>query len=144
LTDARRADSSDIWEIDEDDTILRRVQPIWVVPDPKVAGGKRASAAAFEDDSDGSAMSGYARSIVVELRLHDSDVVNGKGSGWAVATAPVSVLVSEDQTVRHDPVLDTPTPHPCDPAHCLVHGVKKPKGRRDRIALASPLVYTVP
>jgi hypothetical protein len=126
-----------------DDKALRRVRPLHVVRDPKAPGGRRASAAAFEDDSDGSPMSAYLKSIVIELGLTDADVVHGKETGWAVASIPVGVLIDEEQIVEPDPISDPPEPHPCDPAHALVHGVKTPKGRRDRISKASPLVHIV-
>jgi hypothetical protein len=126
------------------DTCLRRVRPIHVVPDPKAPGGLRASAAAFEDDSDGSSMSVCLRSVTVAIGLTDASVVHGKESRWAVAAIPVQILINEEQVVEPNPIVDPPTPHPCDPAHALVHGEKRPKGRRDRISKASPLVHIVP
>ena len=88
-------------------------------------------------------MSVYVRSIVHDIGLTHSDVVSGKGSGWAVAQTSVQVLIGEDQEVQLDPVIKPTIPHPCDPAHAVVIGEKKPKGRRDRIASQSPLVYFV-
>lgn len=89
-------------------------------------------------------MSVYLDSAVQDLHLAVDAVVHGKGSGWAVAAAPVGVLVAEEQRVVRDPVVNPHEPHPCDPAHALVHGQKKPKGRRERIARQSPLAYVVP
>jgi hypothetical protein len=88
-------------------------------------------------------MSVYLRSITVAIGLNDASVVHGKESRWAVAAIPVQILIDEEQAVEPDPVVDAPVPHPCDPAHALVHGEKKPKGRRDRISKASPLVHIV-
>jgi hypothetical protein len=126
-----------------DDRALRRVRPLHVVNDPKAPSGRRASAAAFEDDSDGSPMSAYLKSIVDGLGLTDAHVVHGKAPGWCVASIPVRKLIDEEQVVTPAPIVDPPETHPCDPAHALVHGEKKPKGRRDRIAKASPLVHIV-
>jgi hypothetical protein len=126
-----------------DDRALRRVRPLHVVRDPKAPSGQRASAAAFEDDSDGSPMSAYLKSIVDGLGLTAVDVVHGKEAGWAVASIPVHTLIAEEQVVEPDPIIDATEPHRCDPAHALIHGVKNPKGRRDRISKASPLIYIV-
>lgn len=123
---------------------LRRIRPVHVVHDPKAPDGLRASAAAFEDDRDGSSMSVYLRSIVYELGLTEANVVEGKTTGWAVSAIPVQVLTDEEQVLEPNPIEDTPTPHPCDPAHALVHGDKRSKARRDRIARLSPLVHMVP
>ena len=127
----------------EADEAYRRVPPLLVVADPKADGGRRASSAAFTDDGDGSPMSVYLRSIVEELDLGPADVTDGKPVGWAVAAPPVRVLLTEEQAVEHDPVADGAPPHPCDPAHAVVRGDKKPKSRRERIARASPLVHLV-
>jgi hypothetical protein len=109
-----------------------------------VPTGRRASSAAFADDSDGSSMSVYLFEIVHGLGLKESDAVHGKPSGWAVASIPFKVLDDEEQVVEPDPIVDSPEPHPCDPAHALVHGDKRPKARRERIAKQSPLVHVVP
>lgn len=129
--------------ISPDDRALRRIRPLHIVSDPKAVGGLRASAAAFDDDTDGSPMSAYLQSILEGLDLADANVVQGKASGWAVAAIPVQTLIDEEQAVEHAQVTGTPIPHPCDPAHVSVRGVKKPKSRRDRISKASPLVYFV-
>jgi hypothetical protein len=131
-------------EVSTTDTSLRRVPPVLVVTDPKVPGGRRASSAAFSDDPDGSSMSVYMESIVGRLGLSEIDVVYGKPARWAVAAIPVQKLVQEEQRVEHDPIADSATPHPCDPAHGLVHGDKSQKRRRERIAAASPLIYVAP
>lgn len=131
-------------EVSETDTSFRRVPPVLVVTDPKAPGGRRASSAAFDDDPDGSSMSAYIRSIVDRLGLSEIDVVHGKPARWGVAAIPVAKLINEEQRVEHDPIVDSATPHPCDPAHALVHGDKSQKKRRERIAAASPLVYIVP
>ncbi len=115
-----------------------------VVEDPKAPGGQRASSAAFEDDSDGSSMSVYLKSITVAIGLTDASVVHGKESRWAVAAIPVQTLIDEEQVVEPNPIVEPLLPHPCDPAHALVHGEKNPKGRRERISKASPLVHIVP
>lgn len=115
-----------------------------VVTDPKMPGGRRASSAAFQDDNDGSSMSTYLESVVSHLHIGADSVVYGKPTGWAVASIPVVTLIAENQRVVRDPIVGSPDPHPCDPAHALVHGVKDPKGRRERISRASPLVYVVP
>lgn len=125
------------------DEAYRRVPPVLVVSDPKADGGQRASSAAFTDDADGSPMSVYLRSVVEELGLGAADVTDGKPAGWAVAAAPVRVLLAEEQAVEHDPVTGAALPHPCDPAHAVVRGDKKLKSRRERIARASPLVHLV-
>lgn len=109
-----------------------------------MVGGRRASSSAFTDDPNGSSMSVYLDSVMEDLHLAVDAVVYGKGSGWAVAAVPVGVLIAEEQQVVRDPVLDPLAPHPCDPAHGLVHGQKKPKSRRERIARQSPLVFIVP
>jgi hypothetical protein len=126
------------------DTAFRRIRPVHVVRDPKVPGGRRASAAAFTDDSDGSSMSVYLESIVLDLGLSGVDVVYGKPSSWAVAAIPVQALLDEEQSVVPDPINGAADPHPCDPAHAVVDGDKKEKKRRDRVARAAPLVHIVP
>ncbi len=130
--------------VSSDDQGFRRVRPLHLVKDPKVVGGWRASSAAFEDDSDGASMSVYLRSIVLDIGLTDKDVVAGKETKWAVAAIPIQVLVEEEQVVEPDPIVNALVSHPCDPAHALVNGVKKPKTRRERISKASPLVFIVP
>ncbi len=125
------------------DRALRRVPPLLVVSDPKVPGGRRASAAAFTDDSDGSPMSAYLQSVVDCIGLTKEHVVHEKEPGWAVAAIPVETLMAEEQNIERDPITAPPEPHPCDPAHALVRGNKNPKGRRDRIAQVSPLVHIV-
>lgn len=130
-------------EVSIADTALRRIRPVHVVKDPKAPGGQRASSAAFNDDSDGSSMSVYMQSIVFKEGLTVGDVVYGKPSRWAVAAAPVEKLIDEDQRIELDPIRDSPVPHPCDPAHALVHGDKSEKKRRERIATALPLVHIV-
>lgn len=89
-------------------------------------------------------MSVYLRSAVVALGLTDASVVHDKGSGWAVAAIPVQLLIEERQVIARAPDDEAAVPHPCAPAHALVHGDKKPKKRREHIAAASPLVYVVP
>jgi hypothetical protein len=131
-------------EVSAADVVFRRIRPLHVVKDPKAPGGKRASSAAFEDDSDGSSMSTYIRSIVFNIGLTEIDVVSGKTSGWAVSAVPVQTLLDEDQEVEHKPEVGSLNPHPCDPAHALVHGDKSEKKRRERISRASPLVYIIP
>jgi len=125
------------------DEALRRVPPLRVVFDPKVEGGRRASSAAFDDDADGSPMSVYLRSIVEELGLGPDAVTHGKPAGWAVAAVAVQLLLDEEQVVEHDPITGGASPHPCDPAHAVVWGEKKPKSRRERIARAALLVHLV-
>lgn len=92
-------------------------------------------------------MSVYLGSIMIEHNLDCSDVVWGKGPGWAVAETPTTLYAAEDQVIEPQPVQHPPdpgAPHPCDPAHALVHGDKTAKARRDRLAAASPLVYIHP
>jgi hypothetical protein len=131
-------------EISASDISFRRIPPVLVVRDPKVPGGKRASAAAFADDSDGSSMSVYLNSLVINLGLTEVDVVYGKSSGWAVAAIPNKTLFDEEQVIEHKPEINPLNPHPCDTAHALVHGDKREKARRNRISLASPLVHIIP
>jgi len=88
-------------------------------------------------------MSTYLRSIVDRIGRTEPDVVDGKEAGWAVASIPVETLIVEEQVVEPDPIAGAREPHRCDPAHALVRGSKHPKGRRDRIAKASPLVHIV-
>lgn len=126
------------------DTAFRRIRPVHLVRDPKVPGGSRASAAAFDDDSDGSSMSVYLQSIVLRIGLKEADVVYGKSSNWAVAAIPVQTLLDEEQRVVPDPITGAPQPHPCDPAHAVVDGDKHEKKRRDRISRAAPLIHIVP
>jgi hypothetical protein len=130
-------------DISPADIAFRRVRPVHVVRDPKSPDGHRASAAAFVDDSDGSSMSVYLKSIVFDLGLTEASVVDGKPAGWTVAAVPVQTLTDEQQVVVHEPVVGAAEPHPCDPAHCVVDGDKQPKARRDRIAKLSPLVHVV-
>ena len=124
-----------------EDTAFRRVPPDWVVTDPKAPGGRRASKEAFKDDKNGDPMSAYLKAIMDPLRLRVADVMFGKGQGWAVAAASVSMLMSEDQIVDPSPIVNAEASHPCDPAHASVIGDKKDKGRRERMAAASPIVH---
>ena len=89
-------------------------------------------------------MSVYMRSILHSIDLQDSSVAHAKPSRWGVAAIPPDVLIDEEQTLRPDPVIEPPVPHPCDPAHTLVEGVKRPKPRREPISKASPLVFVAP
>jgi hypothetical protein len=127
-----------------DDTAYRRIPPDWLVVDPKAQGGRRASKEAFRDDKDGDPMSAYLKATVDRLGLRASDVVSGKGPRWAVAAASVAMLMSEDQTVQPLPIVDSPVPHCCDPAHASVVGDKKDKRRRERMAAASTIVHVSP
>jgi len=131
-------------DIAPDDLVFRRIRPQHLVKDPKAPGGIRASAAAFTDETDGSSMSGYLNSLVLDLGRTAQDVVHGKSANWGVAAIPVEALIAEEQVVALDPITNPQVPHPCDLAHVEVHGVKEPKGRRDRISRASPLVYIIP
>jgi len=126
------------------DKTLRRIQPKLVVDDPKAPSGKRASQAAFSDDPDGSSMSVYLKSVVSLMNLVDADVIDGKGSGWAVAATKVEDLRGEEQEVKFDPVENPAVRHICDGAHSLVVGDKSSKARRERIVKASPLVCILP
>jgi len=135
--------NSTVVDISAADISFRRIPPLLVVNDPKVPGGRRASSAAFGDDPDGSSMSVYIRSIVFELGLTEADVIHGKQAGWAVAAIPNQTLIDEEQLIRHKPEVDSLNPHPCDPAHALVHGNKGQKARRDRIARSAPLIHIV-
>lgn len=89
-------------------------------------------------------MSAYLQSAVAVLGLSEVDVVSGKARAWGVAAIPVQLLIDEEQRVVPDPIAGALNPHPCDPAHALVHGDKAAKKRRERISRSSPLVYIVP
>jgi hypothetical protein len=86
-------------------------------------------------------MSVYMQSLVFKHGLTLSDVVYGKPPRWAVAATPAQKLIDEDQRIELNPIDNPPDPHPCDPAHALVHGDKGAKKRRERLAAASPLVH---
>lgn len=107
------------------------------------AWGIRASSAAFEDKEDG--MSVFLHSVMAGQRLSIPwDVIDGKAPGtFVVARLLVGDLRALGCGVTRDPDPPAEPPHPCNPAHALVHLPplgKRPLGRlRSKIAQLAEL-----
>ena len=67
-----------------EDRTLRRIQPLFVVRDPKAPNGIRASSSAFQDDHDGSPLSAYLESVLLEGGLAHADVIGLFASKWGM------------------------------------------------------------
>lgn len=107
-------------DILDDDQMLRRVPPIHFVPNENV-GGVRPSSAAFEDDSDGSPMSMYRRTVIDATGGNVERVMVGH-IGYGLAGLRAGDLRARDQTVHSDPLEG-------EPAHAVVCG-RKTNGNR--------------
>jgi hypothetical protein len=119
------------WEddqtIDDEELLLRRVHPSQIVPDAN-RGGFRPSSAAFDDDDDGHPMSVYLDSVMEQLGLDHSRVLDDHPPTFGVAGIAAGACRDESQVVVRDPEPGEPA-HTCDPAHAVVAG---PKGRKLR------------
>jgi hypothetical protein len=110
---ANYADDSDI----EDDAVLwRRVPPFWVVRDEN-RGEFRPSSAAFQDSSDGSAMSVQIEKIVNSMQRTPADVLTGY-ENHSLCSFVAGLARSLEQRVTGLPKIDD------DPAHGWVAGKK--------------------
>jgi hypothetical protein len=117
---ANVSDSTAVW---------RRVPhwPDWIVFDENL-GRLRPSSLAFDDNSDGSAMSafleGHGNSVEDVLRGHE---------GFALAAVSAGLVRSKGLKIVHDPLEGLP-------AHVEVHG---PKTKSVRSALAKAAMWVV-
>lgn len=121
-----RAEEDDS-SIDDQDYVYRRVarDPV----NTKLEGeGIRASSVAFEDKEDG--MSVFLHSVMATQGLIIPwDVIHGKAPGtFAVARLQVRGLRRLGCGITRDPNPAGEPPHPCNPAHALVH--LPPLGKR--------------
>jgi hypothetical protein len=112
------------------DRIYRRVPPNWIVFDENV-GARRPSTAAFQDSSDGSAMSVHIQTLLAQNNLEPES---------ALAGHPSFGLVSFFAGLARELGFGiAPDPQPNDPAHGLVEG-KKTEGKRKRLRAAAAWV----
>ena len=107
--------------IGDDDVVYRRVarDPAHTKLEPS---GVRATSAAFEDRDDG--MSVFLRSVMIARNLEiPGSVIEGKSAGrFAIAELSVHTLRHElGCGITRDPDPPGEPPHPCNPAHALVH-----------------------
>jgi hypothetical protein len=116
-----------VTHIEESDLVLRRIPGVWVVEEN---GLPRPSGQAFNNDGAGEPMSVYLDSVLREIELSRTDVLDGH-DGFYLAAVVVQVLLDEEQDIQSDPI--TPQIHKCDPAHAIVVG-DKGRHRRRRIA----------
>src|SRR5436190_16920957 len=110
--------------VPNDEQLLRRIPPRHFFPDPNL-GRLRPSTAAFEDDPDGSPMSVFLASRLIDVR----DALVGH-EGYALAAIPAGLARDCKQAIVPAP---SPDAHPAALAHALVVG-KKPKSVRNRFA----------
>ena len=108
--------------------VYRRIPPTWVVTAED--GSRRPSSQAFNNDGEGSPMSGYHDELLADEALGPSDVLAGH-DGFFVSSLDVSFLLDEEQRVVRA-LVDRPV-HPCDVAHVHVDG-RKNASRRKRLS----------
>ena len=122
--------------IADDDYLYRRV-----ARDPvntkREAGTVRASSAAFEDKGDG--ISVFLESVMAGLDLEIPwSVIAGKAPGrFAIARLRVEAVRGLGCGVTRDGDPAEEPPHPCNPAHALVH--LPPVGKRPQHRLRAEL-----
>lgn len=136
---ARAEDDS---SISDDDYVYRRIarDPVNTKQEDE---GTRASSAAFEDKDDG--VSVFLESVMSERGLRiPADVVHGKPAGrFVIARLSVRDLRDLHCGITRDPDPPGEAPHPCNPAHALVHlppgGKAASKRLRGKIARAAEI-----
>lgn len=122
--------------IADDDYLYRRV-PRDPVNTKQEADAVRASSAAFQDNSDG--ISVFLESVMAELNLEIPwSVIAGKEPRrFAIARLRVEVVRGLGCGVTRDADPAEEPPHPCNPAHALVH--LPPVGKRPQHRLRGEL-----
>lgn len=115
-------DSEDLW---------RRIHALHVIQDGNT-GSARASSAAFSDSGDGSPMSVYLSSAVLESGRCPADLLAGRG-GFGIVGVKASAVRQLNLGVARDPLPD-------EPAHGLVIGPKPKKVQRTLAKAASWVV----
>lgn len=113
--------------IADEELLLRRVRPAWIIADHN-RGCWRPSKAAFQDSEDGSPMSVHLTSVLLEAGLPSTSPLGGH-EGYGLVSFTAGLVRTLGQIVVRDP-------QPNDPAHGLVAG-NKTEGRRKRIVEAS-------
>lgn len=130
--------------VSPDDLLYRRVPLDTVNVTTRDDGGSRPSSAAFELAPGEDGVSLYLGSVLDRLGLLP-DVLVDDFPGYGVAVVSVETILRASEgalTVRRDPVEETNTPRPYDPAHSLLIGLdslprKKNLKVRQKIARAA-------
>lgn len=108
--------SDDDLTIADEDRLFRRIPPNWIVWDSN-KGAPSVSSAAFSNSSDGSGMSVFIESVMVEIGLSEHDVLRDyKGFGLVAITARQAR--QEGQSVIRKPTDK-------NPAHGEIAGKKR-------------------
>jgi hypothetical protein len=129
------ADYLDDATIADEETLLRRVPPQWIVPD-KNTGAARPSSQAFDNGRDGLTMSVYLTSVLESISVAPEECLEGHPD-YRMAGITAGVVRHENQLVVRDPGTDADAdPNPGDEAHGLVVGNKRAK-LRSRLAKAA-------
>ncbi len=102
--------------------LLRRINPDWVVPDPKSPIGKRVTSQAFNDHPDGTPMSVQLADVLATHRIPFAKVLEGH-EGYALAALTARLARAHRQGVMRKPLDD-------DPAHAEVFGPKSHSVRK--------------
>lgn len=128
--------------IDDSDVAYRRVRADNV--NGRVQDGVLvATSAAFEDHDDG--MSVFLESVLADLGLDWRSVP--PGDGYWVARLKVGALRAAGCGVTRDPDPGDAPPHPCNPAHALVHlpgGLSRNGARRKQREIKELAVVSDP
>jgi hypothetical protein len=107
--------------IADEDQLLRRVRPAWIIPDHN-RGRWRPSKADFQDSEDGSPMSIHLATVIHAAGLPLSSALAGH-EGYGLVGFTAGLVCSLGQIVVRDP-------QPSDPAHGLVVGNKTESRRK--------------
>jgi hypothetical protein len=116
--------------IADQELLLRRIRPAWIIPDHN-RGRWRPSKAAFQDSEDGSPMSIHLAAVFQSAGLPLASALAGH-EGYGLVSFTAGVVRSLGQIVVRDP-------QPSDPAHGLVAG-NKTESRRKRLMESSEWV----
>jgi hypothetical protein len=118
--------------IGDEDVLLRRIPPVWWIPDENL-GRLRPTSQAFNNHGNGSPMSVHLQKVLEEHRLPVNSVLEGH-VGFALASITAGLARTHAQRIRRKPLDD-------DPAHAEVFGEKT---RSVRKAFAMGAVWAVP